>query len=264
MDRNETSSLILLMALVVSLSFITHSLSTRLTSALSPVLWLGNGIALHFAIKEFLFPTSRQTQTKEHQTQKSTPTKKKKKLAVDTSLDTSQGQTKLQRFRFKLPHSFDFVNERVSSRLPYLAGSDLKTLKSLKSEPIGSSKGRFFLRKYVFSLDDVPSVIRSALGTDVMEIEERCVVYEGKKRISRFENTSLTNLFRVVVIETYSASSENVTMFDVTGTMHITGLVWPASTFASSFAAQNYTPKLKEKLERIMTVLGSKEEGKPE
>ncbi len=97
-----------------------------------------------------------------------------------------------------------------------------------------------------------------------MEIEESCVVYEGKKRISRFENTSLTNLFHVVVIETYSASSQNTTTFEVKGTMHITGLVWPASSLASSFAAQNYTPKLKEKLERIKTVLLKNEEDKPD
>ncbi len=167
MERNESSSVLLLAALVLSVTFITHSLASQLTNVLSPLLWLGNGIALHFAFREFLFntqPSSSSTEIKTSApTTKPKPTPKKKTNSVNTTLDMSQGQTKLQPFRFELSNPFDFVNERVSSRLPYLAGTDLKTLKSLKSEPI--KNGRFFLRKYVFRLDDVPSVIRSALGT---------------------------------------------------------------------------------------------------
>ena len=173
MEKYESSSVVLLAALVLSATFITHSLASQF-SVLSPLLWLGNGIALHYAFREFLFnthqpsPSSTTEMKTPTPTTKSKPTPKKKTNTVNTTLDTSQGQTKLQPFRFELSNPFDFVNERVSSRLPYLAGTDLKTLKSLKSEPI--KNGRFFLRKYVFCLDDVPSVIRSALGTSYIHV----------------------------------------------------------------------------------------------
>ena len=168
MEKYESSSVVLLAALVLSATFITHSLASQF-SVLSPLLWLGNGIALHFAFREFVFntpppPPSSSSSSSSPTTTKPTP----KKNDVNTSLDTSKGQTKLQPFRFELSNPFDFVNERVSSRLPYLAGTDLKTLKSLKSEPI--KNGRFLLRKYVFCLDDVPSVIRSALGTSYIHV----------------------------------------------------------------------------------------------
>ena len=259
----DTSVLVLLTALTLSTTFLTHSMATFvLPEILMPLMWLANGVALHFAIKEFLTPSSQETTQATVERKKTTTTKRTKirtkktrATKVKTTLDMSKGQTELQKFQFELKHKFDFVNRCVSSRLPYLAGTDLKTLKSIKSELVDEGNAKFFLRKYIFSLNDIPSVIQSALGTDVMEIEESCIVYEGKKRISRFENTSLTNLFRVVVIETYTSREDNTTVFDVRGTMHITGLVWPASSLASSFAAQNYTPKLKEKLERIQTVL---------
>ena len=144
MERHESSSVLLLAALVLSVTFITHSLASQLTTVLSPLLWLGNGIALHYAFREFLFNTQPSSSTTTEiktsaPTTKSKPTPKKKskpqKRKRIPMVKIEPGELPpplLKRKKVRKPKMKDAISARIRLR-PVGRGQKFKLLRIMVS-----------------------------------------------------------------------------------------------------------------------------------
>eukprot|EP00940_MAST-03C_sp_MAST-3C-sp2_P000529 g529.t1 len=225
---------------------------------LRPALWILNGLVISRTLRRTTEKRRRRENVKRSadtttSISRAPIVERKNNDAVDCSLPADG--TPLKPFVATIDAPFSIVDERVEKNLVFLAGTDLRSMAEVES------KSSITEREYVFTLDDVPSVIQSALGANEMRLRETCGRDETR-RVSRFVNTSFTNMLRVVVIETYRphpAHPKTRTEFEVKCSMYL-GLPWPVKSIATSFALSDYEPKLKEKLERILSlVVQSKE-----
>ena len=164
----------------------------------------------------------------------------------------------MKQFETRLDESYENVIRKVERGLETLAGDDLIRMKTIqtKKKKKNDDDPATIEREYTFHLDDVPSMLRNALGAETMRVRESCWM-EERRRVSRFENQSMRSMFRVVVIETYEPDPkdpQNKTRFRVDSSMDIM-LPWPVKTIANRFAMTNYEPKLLKKVQTIRSLV---------